>query len=246
MTRLVWGQAPANYDHGVDRGVLYLPTGAVPWSGLVSVEESEPGATETTHYFDGVGSHISTQAHANFEGVVNAFMYPREFDEYDGYSPKVRNDPLGFSYRTLHGDSYRTHLVYKTKFRASFRSWQTMGTQPLPSVFVWDISSDTVEVPGARDTSHLVLDAEQLSWVSQVVEDYLYGTETTEPRLPTPQELVELYESATSLKVTLHPDGSYTVDGPDAYVRLQADGEFVIDSPSALIVSPHRFQVSSF
>lgn len=43
------------YETGLDRGVLYPPgRRAVPWNGLVSVDESTDEANAETIYFDGV------------------------------------------------------------------------------------------------------------------------------------------------------------------------------------------------
>ena len=88
-------------------------------------------------------------------------------------------------------------------------------------------------------------DSELLS----VVEDILYGTDSSDPRLPTPAELVEFFEAASILRITVHPDGSYTATAPDNrldILEVLDNGRFRINSPSLLMFNPDRFVVHSY
>lgn len=237
MTRLTWGERSPMWDQGIDNGVLYLDDTAVPWNGLVSVSEKASGVVNVDHYFEGNRIHI-TQETGDFEATISAYTYPDAFAEYNGYSEREMYKRFGFSYRTQHGlDDHKLHIVYNVLVRDDTRSWRTHTDRPDPSLFNWDIYGEPVAVPGASKSARLSMEIPRDPDVFRVLEDILYGTETTEPRLPDPTELVELYEASTLLRVTYHPDGTYTISGPDDMVQLLSDGRFQITAPSAFLLS---------
>lgn len=244
MSRLVWGEVPPIYNYGVDQGVLYLDSGAVSWDGLVSVAETTESELDANHYFEGRLLHIS-EIPGDFTAKIGAYTYPDVFAEYNGYTERQTYRRFGFSYRVQLAHSYQIHLVYDVLVRDDSRVWVTDTQSPQPSVFSWDIYSANVKVDGARPTAHLILEAQEGSNILEQVEDILYGTPASEPRLPMPNELIELYESATLLKIVNNQDGTWTASGPDDVVRLLPDGRFEIDAPSAYFLNPDRFVVSS-
>lgn len=245
MTRLTWGDKPPMYDQGVDQGVLYLDDTAVPWNGLVAVDEKETGSVDTNHYFDGNRIHISQET-GDFEARISAYTYPDLFSEYNGYSERETYKRFGFSYRTQYGDGHKIHLVYNVLVRDDSRSWTTDTQSPAPSLFNWDIYSSTVRVPGSSPSTRLVMEAPRDPSVLSKIEDILYGTDITEPRLPEPAEIVELYEAATLLRITYNGDGTYTASGPDDMVRVLPDGRFEINAPSAFLLNEGIFVVHSY
>lgn len=230
--RLEWHRDPPMYDRGVDQGVLYLDGTAVPWNGLVGMDEKEVGTTDTEHYLDGVRVHISHET-GDFEATVSAYTYPEVFEEYNGFSEREENRRFGFSYRTQHGENgYKIHLVYNVLVRDTQREWFSTKEQLDPSLFAWDILSAAEKVPGASPAGHLIIESPKDPSVLSGLEDILYGTDTTEPRLPDPAEIVELYEAATVMRVTYLGDGRYQVSGPDDMVQLNGDGSFTISAPT--------------
>lgn len=246
MTRLKWGEGPPMYDLGVDRGVLYLDDTAVPWNGLVSVDEAATGEVNTEHYFDGNRIHISQET-GDFQARISAYTYPDVFTEYNGYSDVDEYRRFGFAYRTQHGlDGYKLHLVYNVLVRDDERAWRSVGSRPDPSLFNWDIYASEIPIPGASPAARLMMESPRDPSVLEAIEDILYGTETTEPRLPDPAEIVELYEAATILRITYNGDGTYTASGPDDMVRLLPDGRFEINAPSAFLVNEDIFVVNSY
>lgn len=245
MTRLLWGEQPPLYDLGADHGVLYLDDTAVPWNGLVSVEEKESGSVNVDHYFEGNRIHISQET-GEFAGRVSAYTYPDAFAEYNGFGDREEYKRFGFSYRTQHGlDSYKIHLVYNVLVRSDARSWMTDMASVQPSTFIWDIYGESVPVPGSSPSARLSLEAPSEPDLLVILEDILYGTDTTEPRLPSPTELVEIYEARTTLRVVYNADGTYTVSGPDDMVAVLPDGSFQITAPSAFLLSEDIFVIRS-
>lgn len=245
MTRLIWGEGPSMYDHGLDRGVLYLAESAVPWNGLVSVDEKVNAFTNVDHYFEGQRLHVSQES-GDFEARISAYTYPDAFAEYNGYSDREDYPRFGFSYRTQDGAGHRLHIVYNVLVRDDARSWVTIGDKIDPSLFDWDIYASAVPIPGASPASRLTMMVPQESTVFDAVEDILYGTSTTDPRLPDPEELVELYETATLLRIVYNGDGSYTATGPDDMVRLLDDGRFELNAPSVFFLDQDIFVVNSY
>lgn len=230
--KLQWGAGPPMYDLGVDQGVLYLDGTGVPWNGLVTVDELETGSVSGERYFDGIRADVSEET-GDFQATVSAYTYPDAFAEYNGFSERDIYRRFGFSYRTQHGvDSYKLHLVYNVLVRDDSRSWATLGALVDPSLFAWNINSAAEPIPGASPAGRLSMEATRDPSVLAEIEDILYGTDATEPRLPSPAEIVELYEAATIMRVTQNGDGTYTVSGPDSMVQLNGDGSFTVNAPT--------------
>lgn len=245
MTRLVWGQGARPVDEGLDQGVLYSDESAVPWNGLIAVKENDDSSVSLDQYIDGIRTVI-TQQLGDFSASLEAFTYPDEFIAYDGYSDDPSNKRFGLSYRTPHGNGHHIHVVYNALARPQIRSWKTLAAQTEPDAFVWDISAAAIDVPGASPTAHLMIDTNLTPEVIPTVEGWLYGTATEDPRLPTPLEFVNLFESATILRITYNPDGSWTATGPDEFFEIKPDGTFSITAPTASHLDPGYFDVRSY
>lgn len=143
-----------------------------------------------------------------FEGTIEAFSSPAEFDECDGMkelskgltvSQQTRK-PFGFAYKSILGNDikgndygYKLHIWYGCKAAPSERSHSTVNDSPEPQNPSWSISSTPVAVPGAKPSSVLTFNstttpAEKL----KKIEDILYGTDEADARLPLPTEILEL------------------------------------------------------
>lgn len=245
MTRLVWGEGPRMYDLGLDQGVLYLDDTAVPWNGLVAVDEHQSGTVNADFYFEG-NRLVVQQDTGDFGAKISAYTYPDIFAEYNGFGPKEDYKRFGFSYRTNHAGDYKLHIVYNVLVQDSDRQWGTISSGIDPSLFAWDIYASAIPMPGASPASHLVMEIPYQDQVFSDLEDILYGTETTEPRLPDPAEIIELYESATRLRITYNGDGTYTATGPDTMVQLLDDGRFQLNAPSLFFLDQDIFVVNSY
>lgn len=245
MTRLIWGDGPRLFDYGLDRGVLYLDGAGVPWNGLVSVDETATGSVDVDYYFDGTRLWVSQET-GDFEANIAAYTYPDVFSEYNGYSERNVYQRFGFSYRTQHGEGYKLHIVYNALINDSERKWSTVNKTLDPSLFQWGITTSAVPIPGASPAARLTIEVDPESTTFGTIEDILYGTDEMDPRLPDPEELYELYESATLLRILYHDDGSYTATGPDTMVRDLGNGSFELTAPSVYLDAQDIFTVSSY
>lgn len=213
MTRIVWDATGERlYETGVSNGVLYLqdnngeyPKG-VAWNGLTSVNENPTGAEPTPLYADNI-KYLELMSVEEFEATVEAFTYPKEFEECDG-SAEIASGvtvgqqprrPFGLSYKTIIGNDvkyedygYKIHLVYGAKVSPSDKSYETINESPDAITFSWDMTTTPVPVPGMKPTSTLVLDSTKVDPDKlKMIEDILYGENET-ARLPLPSEILSI------------------------------------------------------
>ena len=214
MAKLVFDELGKRfYETGVSNAVLFpqaddgtYPKG-VAWNGITAANESPSGAESNDQYADNM-VYLSLTGAEKFEGTIEAFSSPAEFDECDGMkeiskgltvSQQTRK-PFGFAYKSILGNDtkgndygYKLHIWYGCKAAPSERSHSTVNDSPEPQNPSWSISSTPVAVPGAKPSSVLTFNstttpAEKL----KKIEDILYGTEAADARLPLPAELLEL------------------------------------------------------
>ena len=214
MAKLVFDELGKRfYETGVSNAVLYpqaddgsYPKG-VAWNGITAANESPSGAESNDQYADNI-VYLSLTGAEKFEGTIEAFSSPAEFDECDGMkelskgltvSQQTRK-PFGFAYKSILGNDikgndygYKLHIWYGCKAAPSERSHSTVNDSPEPQNPSWSISSTPVAVPGAKPSSVLTFNstttpADKL----KKIEDILYGTDDADARLPLPTEILEL------------------------------------------------------
>lgn len=216
MTRIVWtGVGERFFEAGVDRGVLYVGNNpGVPWIGLINVSKKQSGGQAAPRYLDGI--KISNRASPEeFEGTIEAFTYPTEFEQCDGTGrlenglrvTQQRRKTFGMVYRSRVGNDlsgieagYKLHILYNLRAEPSDAGYRTLTDQLEPITFSWDVTSRPELVAGHRPSAHYVVDSRDVpAGLLQTLEDLLYGTEITDPALPTPGELVFLFDSFEDL-----------------------------------------------
>ena len=236
MSKLIW--TPEKEELGVDRGVLYPPsTDAVAWNGIISVvEASEVG--QVIKYQDGV-RYRRRQTRETFTGSIYTFGPPVEF--YDSWNKMVPK--FGFSYRVLTDETYNLHLAYNLIPVAP----QLVYKRDEASIYRIDFSSQPVDIiPQIKKASHLIIRAAlSYSWVISALEDVLYGTDSQNGRLPTPQELFDIFEDGSILKITDNGDGTWTADGPDSAINFTDANTFQISWDSAVYIDVDTYRINS-
>lgn len=238
MTRLTWEDR--NYSAGVDRGVFYPQNGpGEPWNGLVSVQELAPEMNGRNRYLDGEKNRQSL-GQEEFSGVIQAFTYPDSF--YAVLLTRKRTKTFGLSYRVNTQSGYKIHLVYNVLITPS----TTIYLQDEAEPFNWGFTTIPVPVPGVRKSSHVVIDAAKTySWTLAALENIIYGSDSAQPRLPMPEEIFNIFEDNSILKVTDNGDGTFTVDGPDSAIQMLDATTFEITWPSAVYLDPVTYTISS-
>lgn len=258
MSRLVWSESGKRYfEVGVDRGVFFSPDTrqGVAWNGLVSVKAAPSGTGVVPQYVDGEKYFVETTADT-ISGSIEAFTYPFEFEPYDGRDERpwvhqaIVRRPFSLSYRSLTvndlGQEIHTiHLIYNMIVEPTEASYTSLGDELDPTIFSWNFRTLPEYVPGMKPTAHLMFSTRGIhSQVFKALEDVLYGTETTTPRLPSPPEALDVFEENAVLRIIDHGDGTWTAIGPDDVVQL-VDDLFTISWPSAKYLNEDTYTVRS-
>lgn len=247
MAPLTW-DVPGEkiFQTGVDRGVLYLPDRAVAWNGLVSIEESTNQSTNA-YYVDGV-KYLQTVSPGEFSAKLKAYTYPDEFDEVLGVVGSVLaglhfhdqpNMTFGMAYRTRVGNDlegsdygYKIHVLYNMTAIPDASAYNSEAATVDALSFGWTITGIPVAVPGHRPTCHITFDSRETAPdILRDVENILYGTDTTDPHLPT---LTELLASLGVLIIIDNGDGTFTIiDDGGTHIHMTDSTTFEVDDIDA-------------
>jgi len=257
MTRISWDVEDRFYEIGVDRGVLFSDTDPpTPWNGLVSVETSVDENQATPVYFNGVKT-VDLVYPGDHTATIKAVTYPDEFLKFSGmaqitgglYLDEQPTQTFGLCFRSLVGNfndgnkhAYKIHLMYNLTAIPSDISYDSLSSSDSPIEFSWDVSSVPVATPGYRPMAHLVLDSRTMNPVAMsILEDILYGTEDTESRLPTPDDIFELFR----VIVTDNLDGTWTAEGPEYLISMLSRHVFELDTINARYITDVLYELSS-
>lgn len=260
MTTLLWDQVGERfYEEGVDRGVLYLPNGgAVPWNGLISVDEQIVSNESTPVHFDGV-KYGDSVAPGDFAANLSAYTYPDEFLDLEGIS-EIGNglylgnqypQRFGLSYRTRVGNDedsdlgYKIHVVYNATAVSTQKSYKTSTGQD-PSSFQWTITAVPGEIPGYRSTAHLIFDTRQMNaLLISDIEATLYGDGISIPELPPISSLVSFVDNWVIIRITDNFDGTWTAEGPDDMITMLDAQTFQIAPANAVYLDADTYVISN-
>lgn len=211
MAALVWDKPDERmFETGVDHGVLYTKNesdewvGEV-WNGLVSVTQAPTGDEPSKQYADNI-PYVTLNSLPEFGATIEAFMYPTSFEKCDGtaspvtgvYIGQQNRERFGFCYRTKLGNAeagvdfaHKIHIVYGAQAAPTEKQHSTINESPEAATFSWEINTDPVIVPGFKPTALLTINTNELAEGQlATLEALLYGDETNEATLPTPQEIV--------------------------------------------------------
>lgn len=217
--RVKWDQdGDRLYETGVDRGMLYpkknnaYPFG-VAWSGLRSVEESPSGAEATALYADNI-KYLNLMSTEEYGATIGVYTYPDEFAKCNGEDEiadgvtigQQTRTAFGFAYRTILGNDekfndygYKIHIVYNCLAKPSSKSYESVNDSPAAAELSYEVSTTPVNVEGFKPSATVVIDSTKTTPEKmKAIEDVLYGTETTDPRLPLPDEIAAIMRAAGS------------------------------------------------
>ena len=219
--KLIWDQiGEKKFETGVDRAVLYPISGSaypkgVAWNGITSISESPDGGDAQDFYADNI-KYGSLRGAENFNGTVECYTYPDEWKACDGRAellPGVtvaqqNRKAFGLSYRTLIGNDtelldagYVIHLIYNATASPSEKQRQTVNESPEAQTFSYEFKTTPVPVTAVNNmkaTSHIEIDSTKVSAAQlTAIENILYGSGTTEARLPLPDEVFTILSAVT-------------------------------------------------
>lgn len=210
MTQIAWDEVgERRFETGVDHGVLYPLDGlAVPWNGLVAVNETRGGEIKT-FYQDGI-PYLVHQVPGSYAAKLQAFTYPDELDALTGGGTQMAAGvmlhdqrgalPFGLSYRTLLGNDsdgvdhgYKIHLLYNVIAVPSDFSYGTMDQSLSVSPMEWELRGiPPTDWSLARPTAHISVDSTKVDPdLLATLETMLYGGDD-DPVLPSQSVLNSL------------------------------------------------------
>lgn len=212
MTRITWSQVGERYfEAGIDRGVLYIDgSPGIPWIGLVNFTKQQSGGESIPRYLDGIKISNRTSPE-NFEGTLDAYTYPEQFEQCDGTArfqnglriTQQRRRSFSMVFRSKIGNevggldlAYKLHILYNLKAEPSNRGYRSLADQSEPIVFSWKVTSRPERISGFRPSAHYIVDSRDIpAELLTQLEDILYGTELIDASIPSPGELLFLFDS---------------------------------------------------
>lgn len=259
MSRLTWDEASKRYyETGVRRGVLYVQNNdgtyrsGVVWNGLIGVTERGVGGEANPVYADDK-KYLNLYSREELEATIEAYSSPDEFNECFGVAEiadgakiiQQSRRSFGFCYRTVFGNNikgnsfgYKIHILYGCKASAQERVYKMIGDTPEPTSFSWELTTLPVKFGQYKPVAHVVIDSTLASSdAMKQLEDVLYGTATTNPRLPLPGEIKSIIELNSIWLYDYHdevPDGHLIIrlkaprNGNYSYADQYSSGDLVI------------------
>lgn len=234
----------------------------VNFNGVTKVGESPEGADETELWADDI-KYGSFRAAEKFGGSIEAYQYPPEFGQCNGERKigkmtitQQSRRAFGLVYKSTIGDDvegfdrgYKLHLVYKATCSPSSRDHETINDSPDAETLSWDFETTptavgTIAGVEYKPTSHIILDSRDFEndvngGALKIIEDAVYGTNATDPYLPTPQAVYALLTgSAGTYNVTLNAAGGTITSGHN--VTSYTTGT-AVDLPSSTYVTKEGY-----
>lgn len=214
MAKLVFDELGKRfYETGVSNAVLFVQADdgsyhrGVAWNGITAANESPSGAESNDQYADNI-KYLSLTGAEKFEGTIEAFSSPTEFDECDGMATIAKGviahqqnrKSFGFAFKSIIGNDvkgneygYKLHLWYGCKAAPSERSHATVNDSPEPQNPSWSITSTPVPIPGKKPASVLTIRSNEVDATKLAkIEEAIYGTESRDAYLPTPQQIIAM------------------------------------------------------
>ena len=218
MSKLIWDQSgERTYETGVKQGAMYpqqtdgLYVKGVAWYGLTAVTESPSGAEPTALYADDT-KYLSLTSAEEFGATVEAYTYPKEFEECDGSAEladgvvigQQTRKAFGLAYKTTVGNDvsgndfgYKLHIIYGAKAAPSEKAYASINDSPEAITFSWELTTTPVSVEGFKPTATICIDSTKADPTKlAALETIIYGSDTEEARLPLPDEIATLMTKA--------------------------------------------------
>ena len=213
--KLVWDQiGERTYETGIKKMALYLYNNntkaydsGVAWSGITSLSESPSGADANKLYADDI-NYLTLYSVEELGLNISAYTYPQEFEKCDGteeVAPGVNiyqqdRTSFGLAYVTTKGNDtkgnsygYLLHMVWGCRASVSDRQYNSINDSPEAIEFSWEVTTTPVNVEGYKPTARFTVDSSKVNATNLAkLESILFGTDTDNPRLPMPDEVISI------------------------------------------------------
>lgn len=214
------------------------------WDGFTGVDSE--GAEEAASFYVNGRPFLYLPKPKEYEGSIRAYTYPDEFEPMMGiveatdgmFLDSQVSESFDLSYRTIVEKSsrvgYKLHLVYNAIVVPQSVAFEALSDSINPIEFSWDIKAVPVRVGGYRSTAHIVIDTTEITMSRlEQIETLLYGTNASDPVMPSPRVIFDILSSGDTIVVTVHDDGTWSARGSDRNVYMVSPGVFQIDNVNA-------------
>ena len=215
MPKLEWDKSGEKlYETGVKNCALYVFRNnaydkGIAWNGITGITESPSGAEASPLYADDI-KYLNLISNEDFGATLEAYTYPKEFEECDGTAEisngvsigQQNRKTFGLVYKTTLGNDvdnnnygYKLHIIYNALAAPSEMAHNTVNDSPEAAEMSWECSTTPVAVSGFNPTSHIVIDSTAVNAEKlKTLENILYGSSEPESvaRLPLPDEVAEV------------------------------------------------------
>ena len=213
MPKLEWDKSGEKlYETGVKNCALYVFRNnaydkGIAWNGITGITESPSGAEASPLYADDI-KYLNLISNEDFGATLEAYTYPKEFEECDGTAEisngvsigQQNRKTFGLVYKTTLGNDvdgnsygYKIHVIYGCLAAPSEKAYASINDSPEAITFSWELSTTPVEVNGFKPTSTITIDSTKIDATKlKKLEDKLYGSETGEATLLLPNEIMAL------------------------------------------------------
>ena len=213
MPKLEWDKSGEKlYETGVKNCALYVFKNnaydkGIAWNGITGITESPSGAEASALYADDI-KYLNLISNEDFGATLEAYTYPKEFEECDGTAEiskgvsigQQNRKTFGLVYKTTLGNDvdgnshgYKIHVIYGCLAAPSEKAYASINDSPEAITFSWELSTTPVEVEGFKPTSTITIDSTKIEAEKlKKLEDKLYGSETGDATLLLPNEIMAL------------------------------------------------------
>lgn len=218
MSKMIWDELGKKFYHvGVEQVALYpMNTDGtyekgVPWSGIKNITDTPSGGEPTDIYADDQ-KYLSIMSAENHGGSITAYMYPDEWGECNGsvevaegvYITQQKRKGFGLVYKSLVGNDtedrnygYKLHLIWGAKATPSESSHETVNESPEATELSWEYTTTPIRIDNPingkklEPFAHMEIFSKNAEKIADL-EKIIYGDEHNEPRLPMPQEVLQI------------------------------------------------------
>lgn len=262
--KLLWDQEGEKlYVTGVDRGVLYVNDSGVyrkgeAWNGLTKFQKSSEGGDSEAIYADNI-KYLNLTSTEDKKGQITCYTFPDGWYECQGVQklsgiPGLRigqqvRKSFGFSCRTLIGNDtegdaygYTIHIVYGAKASPTDEEYNTVANNPEAAELSYDFETTPIDVghglkPSAMFEINSTDFTEETISRLHALEDILYGTPTSDPRLPSIAEVIAILGNTATYTLTITQGEGTTVTVKRNNVNLSDGAELAVGDALTIIVS---------
>lgn len=217
MSKMIWDAVGEKvFETGIEQVALYRMvenayTKGVAWNGITALNLTPSGAEATSLYANN-RKYLTLMSVEELGGTIEAYTYPDEWAECDGsamaapgvFIGQQARKPFGLAAKTLLGNDtdltahgYKLHLIYGGLASPSEQTNSTVNDSPEAKTMSWEFSTTPVNVTGYQSTSYMCIDSTKVDADKlAALEAVLYGSESAEPRLPMPDEVLSMLKTA--------------------------------------------------